>query len=437
MRWCRLARILKGTVTANFHCRQVQRAANATEMTVPVPAAKIPNKPVNDRSPKFYWSKVSNAQTYQIQGYKDGGSYFTTTGPAGAFTCGATNCLFDYTGIIVLPYSDNWEWRIRVEVEGVWGDWSPFTAFSIIKPELKSPKYDTADTTPTFIWGVEQDATHYRLQAIQGSTILYTYTMNYTACGAANCSYTPPDVLSVGTTYRWRVQAKAGGVFGDWTSQQQFTVITDPSFTSNFNGTWDGWGPVNGSWTFAANKYLNSTGIDWDKVSVYYKNSNFSNVRYQAHMKRTGCVICANALYIRGIPKPFGSVSSWNSGYYLAYTNNGFFSVWVFNGGSESPLQGWTTSAAIVQGGWNTLKVDANGSVLRFYINNTLVWSGVDTTFGTGKLGMTMYKQDGTDSLYVDWASGNYLNTFMFDAASDEVEEGQVVFGGDSPFVSP
>ena len=39
-------------------------------------------------------------------------------------------------------------------------------------------------------------------------------------------------------------------------------------------------------------------------------------------------------------------------------------------------LKPWTASAAIVKNGWNTLKVIAVGSSLRYYINGTLVWVG-------------------------------------------------------------
>jgi hypothetical protein len=58
-----------------------------------------------------------------------------------------------------------------------------------------------------------------------------------------------------------------------------------------------------------------------------------------------------------------------------------------------------------VKNGWNVLKVTASGSQLKFYINNTLVWSGTDSSFGSGIVGIGMYR-DATSGnlLYVDWA---------------------------------
>jgi hypothetical protein len=122
-------------------------------------------------------------------------------------------------------------------------------------------------------------------------------------------------------------------------------------------------------------------------------------------MKRFGCAGCANTLAIRGNPVLDGT-GWWNSEYTFDYTNNGLFSVWRDNNGTYAALKNWTSTAAINQGGWNTLKVTASGSTLKFYINGTLVWTGTDSTYASGRVGIGMYRSSTSlgDKLYVDWA---------------------------------
>ena len=71
------------------------------------------------------------------------------------------------------------------------------------------------------------------------------------------------------------------------------------------------------------------------------------------------------------------------------------------------PLQSWTFSPAILAGDeWNTLRVIASGNQLYFFINDTLLWTGTDTFFTTGKVGISMYVSNTTgDELRVDWAT--------------------------------
>jgi hypothetical protein len=115
-----------------------------------------------------------------------------------------------------------------------------------------------------------------------------------------------------------------------------------------------------------------------------------------------------NYLLIRGNPYILDAAKGWLPSYMLGYINNGMFAVYkvdIF--GTATVLQGWTASAAIVKGGWNTLKVVAVGSSLKFYINNVLVYSGVDSSLSTGMVGFSMYRDNTStgNALYVDSAS--------------------------------
>ena len=149
-------------------------------------------------------------------------------------------------------------------------------------------------------------------------------------------------------------------------------------------------------------------------------------------MMRTGsCTGCANALYVRGTPTPtWTPLVYWKSGYYFAYSNDGSYCVFKFKNSSYSALQGWTSTTAINQGGWNTLKVVAEGSSLNFYINNILVWSGSNSALATGKVGIAMYHST-DDNLYVDWATLSATN-LSATLTKEQVDTGQVELEGNN-----
>jgi hypothetical protein len=69
-------------------------------------------------------------------------------------------------------------------------------------------------------------------------------------------------------------------------------------------------------------------------------------------------------------------------------------------------IKDFTSTAAIHQNDWNTLKVVANGSAMKFYINGTLVWSGNISTSASGQVGIGMYNSGAVgEQLLVDWAT--------------------------------
>ena len=73
-------------------------------------------------------------------------------------------------------------------------------------------------------------------------------------------------------------------------------------------------------------------------------------------------------------------------------------------GAGGSLKKGWTTSTAVSNEGWNTLKVIAQGSNFKFYVNGTLVWSGSDASFTTGKVGIGCYRNSTeTMTFYIDY----------------------------------
>lgn len=112
------------------------------------------------------------------------------------------------------------------------------------------------------------------------------------------------------------------------------------------------------------------------------------------------------------------------------YTNNGYFSVWYVNSsGTATALKDWTTSSAIKMGDWNTLKVVAVGSSLKYYINGTLVWTGTHSSLRTGYVGFGFYRDTNSGTLYADSAVLSTTATADVNPYAD-VEEGITLKGG-------
>ncbi len=181
---------------------------------------------------------------------------------------------------------------------------------------------------------------------------------------------------------------------------------TTGGFDSQFNGSASGWQAHSGTWTVGSD-YYSTAGLAGSSSSASY-TQQFSNLDYRARMQRSGCITCANRLFIRGTPLPLDSENRWYSYYNFQYSGDGYYSVWKrVDGGSVTSLQGWTYSPAINEGlAWNTLRVVASGSNLSFYINGIQVWSGTDTSLTTGRVGVGMYRSSTStgDLLQVDWA---------------------------------
>ena len=372
-----------------------------------IPTLIAPIGNVNDRTPEFTWTKKLDTTLYQIQVKQGGITIYLET--VDASVCGATEC--SYEPSTLLDYGD-YIWRARAFAQGAWHPMTDYKSFTVIRPILKQPLGTIVDPTPRYVWLKEIDATQYQLQLLKGTTTIYTKTVNAAVCGVTNCLYTPTNVLSPGD-YKWRLRAVAGGVWGGWTAAYNFRVIEDPSFFSDFNTNMDGWSAITGNWRIAGSKVLKTEGVLDQFASVYYQDNNFANFRYQVKMKRaaTGCSTCPTGFIIRGGIQPLGTQSLWNQGYLFAYSNSGTVAVYRMDGGSIITLLTATPSTAVVQNGWNTLRVDAIGSGLKFYVNNELVYSGVDANYTIGKIGITMFNNSSAgNALYVDWASASYRN---------------------------
>jgi len=205
------------------------------------------------------------------------------------------------------------------------------------------------------------------------------------------------------------------------------TVPVVVGFDSQFNGSAPGWVSHTGVWVIGA-QYLSAAGIASSRISAS-NTGIFSNFDYEASLLRGGCTTCATSLWIRGTPDPLSSNGTWNNGYLFQYTTGGDYSVWKVVAGVTINLAPWATTSAIIQGAaaWNTLRVVANGTSLRFYINGTLVWSGADGSFASGRAGVTFYSDtSGGNAISVDYAvlrAGSYVVVDTLGAEQQRLNE--------------
>lgn len=200
-------------------------------------------------------------------------------------------------------------------------------------------------------------------------------------------------------------------------------------FSSRFNRIVPGWVAVRGAWSIVSNAYGYSPGVANNSASVRY-NGIYGDLTYTAQMKRFGTNnYLANRLIIRGNPYGLNALGYWLPAYYFQYNNAGQFSVWEYtSAGGNVALKGWTTSAAIVKNGWNTLKVVAVGTSLKYYINNVLVWSGADVTLRTGQVGLGFYRDATAASLYLNYAT--LQTTPLADMKAVDMKTAEKVEGG-------
>lgn len=180
-----------------------------------------------------------------------------------------------------------------------------------------------------------------------------------------------------------------------------------PNFTSQFNSNTSGWIKLKGTWNLASNSYYRTTGI-LNRWSSIVHRDEYTTLDYQAKMRRAGCLDCANGIIIRGDQTPLKTNFDWRTGYIFEYNNDGKFSVWKIGPNGRTALKSWTVFSGIHKGGWNILRVIADGLSLKFYINGSLAWSGSDPTLKTGRVGILTYRHNDTDpspeNFLVDWA---------------------------------
>jgi hypothetical protein len=86
-----------------------------------------------------------------------------------------------------------------------------------------APVGNMNNPTPTYKWARFAGATKYQYEVMKGATLVYTQTVASKACKGSTCTDTPATTLKAGV-YQWRVRALVGGVWGNYSSYQKFSL---------------------------------------------------------------------------------------------------------------------------------------------------------------------------------------------------------------------
>jgi hypothetical protein len=180
---------------------------------------------------------------------------------------------------------------------------------------------------------------------------------------------------------------------------------------SGFNETFDGgtadrWIQDNGSW-FVRNGWLTAQGMENSAVTCTFDYA-YSNFDYSVKLFRSGLETGLPVfLEVRASGPAKGLNNAILNGYRFQFSPDGRFSVYKNINGLNSSIREATFSGAIIQGqNWNILRVVAVDTQFWFYINDHLVWSGLDPSFTKGRVGVGLFSSGGgaAEGVFVDWA---------------------------------
>lgn len=181
-------------------------------------------------------------------------------------------------------------------------------------------------------------------------------------------------------------------------------------FTSLFTTNAAGWTSLYNVWTVAGGQ-LFSRGNYGYSTSTARKSELYANLDYQVRMRHTGYNASAQGVYVRGVPLPTNTLGTnsykwWQSGIDFGYSNTGYLRVVRFYSGGYAFWKPWTYCSCISTTKYNTLRVIAKGTTYKFYMNGVLVYTRVDASIASGRVGIHFFDlSSGADNNYIDSAS--------------------------------
>lgn len=231
----------------------------------------------------------------------------------------------------------------------------------------------------------------------------------YKICTGGICTIPAPATLKEGF-YSWTVQPwNSVGYALTYTGDFEFNY--GYGYSNSFDTNTYGISllyPQPSWWWLDASKLVTYYGANYTWASAKI-DGTYTNVDVTAVMYRDGDPYYSNGIVIRGTPTLGKYEKDWKNGYEFLYVQDGSFSIWKEYNGKSYNIQPWTDTGAINTGGYNTLRVQAVGAEMRFYINGVLVWSGAEHVSGpdlkSGVVGIQSYVgywSDYYDYLYTD-----------------------------------
>ncbi len=195
-------------------------------------------------------------------------------------------------------------------------------SFTVVTaPTIISPKGTITDTTPTYKWIKVPGATQYRYQLVKGTKTIYTKMVAPSACNTTTCSNTPTTKLGY-YTYKWRVQAKIGGVWKSYTPYKTFRI--SPAQPGMWSGTGIRFYVLNTSPkvdNFTTYIYVNGCGYysitRLSPVSIVNKQFSFGGSYYASGAfstaKKSSGLVGFNRFFLGGCGYVSGGPFRWNA----------------------------------------------------------------------------------------------------------------------------
>ena len=202
---------------------------------------------------------------------------------------------------------------------------------------------------------------------------------------------------------------------GSWSSGKTFNIAAGCNINEHFSTTPSDWTQESGTWNIASSQWWYTQGQASKSNISRYSGGDCGDIDITTRMWKGFASSGEQGHPARLIIRSSGTIDS--SGFYpneylFQYTPDGSFSVYKHVAGVETAVKYWTSSSAINTGAaWNKMRVYASGSSFWFYINDTLVWHGSDSSLSTGKIGVGMYSQSVPGNhLWVDYVTSTALD---------------------------
>ncbi len=358
-------------------------AFTVTQLSNLVPTPASPTGLINDNTPAYTWSTMTQATKYEYNVFKNG--ELIIDHEVLAKDCTITTCTITAPEFVL---NGDYTWNVRAFLYGAWQPYSEvlnFTAEGPTVTTLVSPVDLTYDTMPTFIWSKLDTASHYNIKIYHQDEVLVETTVSKSVCGATNCSFTNDTDMASGEFF-WQVSAFIDGTWYEYTPLQHFANTSE-------------WHSINGHWNKTSTSIFSTQGITDEVHSSIAKDGSFTTLTFEVKMKRLDCGTCANYLIVRGDPASANGLQAWHDSIRFQYTNDGYFAVYQTSDGNVPPMADWYPTPYVNSNDWNILKVVTSGTDMVFYINDNIVWAGsMDTALPAGQLGIGM--SDFSDNLF-------------------------------------
>ena len=189
---------------------------------------------------------------------------------------------------------------------------------------------------------------------------------------------------------------------------------------------------VDPSWQVVAGEYRAQKAAS-DFMMANYAAKQWDDLSVQMTCRREGSIYSSASVTLR-VSSDFDD--GVGSGYVFQIVTDGYYSIWKQVAGSWSWLQSWTYSPYI-SSGTNTLMAVAEASQLKFFINDTLVWTGSDSALASGRIGLGGYTDYGNPTHYFDNVRVGKPLTSVQTISDEQLWYNQHSYQGGEPQAAP